>query len=65
MASALGEDGLNGTKIKVGDRYTDYFVTYARRIMSENEAVGSVLSGEAYTLYEALDKLGNKGDQFS
>ena len=65
LAAAVGEEQIHGNKIKVGDRYTDYFVTYARRIMSENDAVGSVLSGEAYTLYEALDKLGGKSDQFS
>lgn len=66
LAEALGEGTLEGINIKNAEgEYAEYFVNYARQIMSENEDVESVLSGEAYTLNEALDKLGSNTDQFS
>jgi len=66
LAAALPEDALRGMQVKFGDRYTSDFVELARKTMStDNQALGAIFSGEAWTLNEILDNLGDKTDQFS
>lgn len=63
LAAALPEGALKGMQVKFGDRYTSDFVELARKTMSaDNSALGAIFSGEAWTLKEILDSLGDKTD---